>query len=362
MLDSRAVSPADRHLTDQMRIDWNRRGAEDHRLHIAAGHQSSEETFLASGEQDLAGLVLDGIDLESHAEALEIGCGVGRLLLPLAKRVATVYGVDISPVMIKKSKDYTAKTRNVFTSVTDGTLASRPDASLDLVFSFIVFQHIPDRAPIRTYVEESSRVLKPGGVLRFQVDGRWWWKHGKGGPDTYDGVRFSPGDVHDLLAGLPLTLVDEWGAGGHYHWVTARKEGRGAALRLRMRTWDMAILASVLARLGARNPESDAVDIREGRESLHPHLQRLEDRLVDAEDGVLVDEAYRTLLGRKADEDGRAFHVSVLKRRLENRAALLDTFVMSREFLELVRPHAPELSAGIAGEVLGPDAVGMRAR
>jgi SAM-dependent methyltransferase len=353
MLDSSFVSRSDRDLRDQMRSDWDRRGAQDHRLHIAAGHQGSEEEFLASGEQDLAGLVLDGIDLERGAKTLEIGCGVGRLLLPLAKRVAVVHGVDISRVMIEKSKDYAARVPNIFTSVTDGTLVNHPDASLDFVFSFIVFQHIPDRAPIRTYVEESVRVLKPGGVLRFQVDGRWWWKYEKGRADTYDGVRFSPGEVHDLLLGLPLSLVDEWGAGGHYHWVTAQKEGRGAAVRLSTRAWDIPLLASILGRLESQDPKRDAVDIREGKKTLYPHLQRFERRLAGSEDEVFVDEAYWTLLGRKPDDDGRAFHVAVLKHRLENRAALLDTFVMSREFLDLVRPFVREVSGNVACEILG---------
>ena len=78
--------------------------------------------------------------------------------------------------MIEKSRGYCAEVANIFTSLTDGTLSEFADASLDLVYSFIVFQHIPDRAPIRRYVEEAARVLKPDGLLRFQVDGRSWWK------------------------------------------------------------------------------------------------------------------------------------------------------------------------------------------
>lgn len=336
-----------------MRGDWDRRGVEDHRLHIAAGHEGSEEAFLASGEKDLAGIVLDGIELEPSAETLEIGCGVGRLLLPLAKRVAVVHGVDISTVMVEKSKGYVTNAPNVFTSVTDGTLGHLPDSSLDLVFSFIVFQHIPDRAPIRAYAEESARVLRPGGVFRFQVDGRWWWKHVGAGPDTYDGVKFSSEDVRDLLADLPFEVVDEWGAGGHYHWVTARKKGAGAAVHLRTRAWDIPLLTSLLSRLGSQDAEYDAAEIRQGSESLRPHLQRLEHRLAGAKDKVFVAQAFRALLGREPDEDGCAFHVEVLRRRLEDRAALLDTLVASRDFLDLIRPFVPPVPWDVACEILG---------
>jgi hypothetical protein len=39
----------------------DRRAAEDHKLHIATGHAGSEETFRASGEQDLEGLTYSEI-------------------------------------------------------------------------------------------------------------------------------------------------------------------------------------------------------------------------------------------------------------------------------------------------------------
>src|SRR5512141_1960739 len=107
----------------RMRSDWDQRATEDHKLHIATGHAGSEETFRASGEQDLEEIVLDGVVLEPSAEVLEIGCGVGRLLVPLAKRVAVAHGVDISPVMIEKSKTYVAETQNVKTALTVGTFA-----------------------------------------------------------------------------------------------------------------------------------------------------------------------------------------------------------------------------------------------
>jgi SAM-dependent methyltransferase len=337
-----------------MRSDWDRRAAEDHKLHIATGHAGSEETFRASGEQDLEGIVLDGVVLERSAEVLEIGCGIGRLLVPLAKRVTVAHGVDISPVMIEKSKEYAADAPNVKTALTDGSLAHLATESLDFVFSFIVFQHIPDRAPIRRYVEETARVLKPGGVFRFQVDGRWWWEHAEGGPDTYQGVKFSPDDVRALLTGTPFSVVDEWGAEGHYHWITARKadDGKaGAAVSLRLRTWDLPLLASLLRRLGSPCPEEDAGKVRGGTESLRPHLLRLVERLSTADASAFVVEAYRALLGGTLDDAGRAFHVEILEKGFEDRAALLDTVTTSRGFLDLYRPFVPHVPWDVAYEI-----------
>ena len=124
MLSSVAMQePPSGDVISRMRGDWDRRAEEDHKLHIATGHAGSEETFRASGAQDLDAIVLDGVVLDPSAEILEIGCGVGRLLVPLAERVAVAHGVDISPVMIEKSKEYAADAPNVKTALTDGSLA-----------------------------------------------------------------------------------------------------------------------------------------------------------------------------------------------------------------------------------------------
>ena len=338
-------------VLSRMRGDWDRRAEEDHKLHIATGHAGSEETFRASGAQDLDAIVLDGIVLDPSAEILEIGCGVGRLLVPLAERVAVAHGVDISSVMIGKSKEYFRGSPNVKTALTDGTFSHLPDASLDFVFSFIVFQHIPERAPIRRYVEEAARVLKPGGVFRFQVDGRWWWKHGEEGPGTYDGVKFSPEDVSALLEGTPFAVVDSWGAEGHYHWVTARKAGEGAAASVRARGWDLPLFVSLLRRLGSFRPKRAATKIVSGAGSLRPHLLRLVKRLSKADSSTFVIEAYRALLGSTLDDEGRAFHVAILEKGFEDRAALLDTVTTSRGFLDLYRPFVSEVPWYAACEI-----------
>jgi SAM-dependent methyltransferase len=335
-----------------MREDWDRRAREDYKLHIATGHAGSEEQFLESGERDLDDLVLDGIHLRPEASALEIGCGVGRLLIPLARRVACVQGVDISPVMIETSRAYTASTPNVSARVTDGTLAGVADASLDFVFSFIVFQHIPAAGPIRAYVEEAARTLKPGGVFRFQVDGRWWWRSGNHTPDTYEGVKFTPEAARALLAGTPFRVADEWGAEGHYHWITARKTGDGAAVSLRLRDWDVTLLESLLERLGSTSPREAACGIRNGTASLRSHLLALAQRFAAADDASFVAEAYRAVLGSTRDERGRAYHEGILRRGFEDRAALLDTITTSRGFLDLVRPHVPDVPWFVACEIL----------
>jgi 2-polyprenyl-3-methyl-5-hydroxy-6-metoxy-1,4-benzoquinol methylase len=75
---------------------------------------------------------------------LDYGCGVGRLVIPFARRSGTVVGVDVSRAMLDKAQmncdKYQATSARL---VHVQELGSLTPGSFDLVHSFIVFQHIP---------------------------------------------------------------------------------------------------------------------------------------------------------------------------------------------------------------------------
>ena len=50
-----------------------------------------------------------------------------------------------------------------------GDLARFDDAAFDPGFSSIVLQHVPDRSTIERYVAEFCRVVRPGGLVMFQL-------------------------------------------------------------------------------------------------------------------------------------------------------------------------------------------------
>jgi SAM-dependent methyltransferase len=322
-----------------MRNDWDRRAAEDARFYIASGAAGSDAEFRASGRRDVEDAVLDGIRLSPSAGALEIGCGVGRLLVPLAPRVARAYGVDISPAMIEASKGFTAGAPNVTTWVTDGLLAPVEDASLDFVFSYIVFQHIPDRAPVRRYVEEAARVLKPGGLFRFQVDGRWK-RAAAGAATTYDGVKFSPADVRALLAGTGLVAVEEWGEETHYHWVTARRAGEAlAGVSFRARAWDRVAVEEAISRCGSGDAVSDADRVVSGAESLRRALAGAEAAISLESHGDFVRDAFERVFGRGPDPGPLEALVRLLETKTEVRKDLVDILLAAAEARDLFRPR-----------------------
>lgn len=137
------------------------------------------ERFFEGGERTIS-TVLDSSPRLPPASgtAIEIGSGLGRMCLALSRRYERVVGLDISEGMARRARDL-VRDRRISFVVTDGsTLSALADASADLLFSFTVFQHIPDRTVVDRYILEIGRVLKPGGLLILQWNNQpnaWRW-------------------------------------------------------------------------------------------------------------------------------------------------------------------------------------------
>jgi SAM-dependent methyltransferase len=102
---------------------------------------------------------------------LEIGCGYGRLMKPIAGCVAEVHGIEVSPEPLVMAQKLLAGVSNAVVTLCDGLSIPYQDDSFDLVYAVAVFQHLP-RAVVRAYVPEIRRVLRPGGrcCLEFVRD------------------------------------------------------------------------------------------------------------------------------------------------------------------------------------------------
>lgn len=107
---------------------------------------SDKEDFFASGEQHIS-QVLSTIQQHIRADfspqhSLDFGCGVGRLLLPLATHSETVTGLDISPSMLAEAQTNCSQQHNIrlFQATQERGFS---DIKYDLIHSYIVFQHIP---------------------------------------------------------------------------------------------------------------------------------------------------------------------------------------------------------------------------
>jgi ubiquinone/menaquinone biosynthesis C-methylase UbiE len=130
-----------------------------------------EEAFWRSGEQALdRTLEPFGLSLTGAERVLEIGCGIGRMTAAIARRAASVVGLDVSAEMVARARENLRGVDNAEFVVGSGRdLAGVDSSSVDVAYSFIVFQHIPDPAATCNYIREIGRVLRPGGWTVFQI-------------------------------------------------------------------------------------------------------------------------------------------------------------------------------------------------
>lgn len=163
---------------DRMRWLWNVLSLKS-RLgyisHLQAGQHWDPAEFHLTGvrfvERMMERLLEYGSKEPSAATVLEVGCGVGRFMKPLACRFKRVIGIDISRVMLSRARRYCASLPNITYILNDGASIPVPDASVDYCVSAGVFQHIIDAEVTLNYVREALRVLIPGGLLLFQFEG-----------------------------------------------------------------------------------------------------------------------------------------------------------------------------------------------
>lgn len=158
---------------EEMQDRWKHFASEDPMYYIAlAPKGTSPEEFFAQGEA-LARSTLDWLGSDQPRDRmLEIGCGLGRVLRHFAPEFQRVDGIDIAEDMIRGAERL-GQPENVHLMVGSGTdVAQFADSTFDFVFSYEVFQHIPEPDVVEHYVAEVARVLAPGGRAVLQYDTR----------------------------------------------------------------------------------------------------------------------------------------------------------------------------------------------
>lgn len=146
------------------------------RYHSSNLDSDSVEAFFASGQQhvdDILRTVRNHV-AEGFAprRALDFGCGVGRVLIPLSRVCAEVVGVDVSEAMLIRAAE-NSKQRGITNAefVRGDDKLSRLVGDFDFIHSYIVFQHIPVERGLALAAGLLKR-LRPGGVgaLHFTYD------------------------------------------------------------------------------------------------------------------------------------------------------------------------------------------------
>lgn len=160
--------------------EWTEEGILEHYWgeHIHLGWYSPEEMKVGYKKKGFIQAKYDFIDqmmafsdldaLESPpAKVLDVGCGIGGTSRYLASKLGNashVTGITLSPNQVARATELATERglTNTQFLVKDALKMDFPDNSFDMVWACESGEHMPDK---KLYIEEMSRVLKPGGVF-----------------------------------------------------------------------------------------------------------------------------------------------------------------------------------------------------
>lgn len=159
-----AVAPLEEEVASVRRL-FDRTVEDDEPASVAIYSLGSEHILARATDEVVR--VLDGWGvLVPGTRALDIGCGIGRLLAPVAARVGRVVGIDVSPRMVEAARRRTAGDPRVEVRTSSGAdLAGARDRAFELVYAIDSFPYAVDAGPelVRALFAEVARVLVPGG-------------------------------------------------------------------------------------------------------------------------------------------------------------------------------------------------------
>jgi ubiquinone/menaquinone biosynthesis C-methylase UbiE len=161
--------------------------------------------------------LVDQASVRAGQRVLDVGCGTGTLVLLIKKLYPTaeVVGLDPDPKALGRAARK-AERAGASVRLDRGFSDELPyaDASFDVVFSSLMFHHLP-AAEKETTLREIRRVLKPGGSLHLaDFDG-----HDGGGHGLLTHLIHSRERLADNSEERILTLMREAG------FVDPRKTG-----------------------------------------------------------------------------------------------------------------------------------------
>src|SRR5712691_1926584 len=216
---------------------WDRYGRERPEFAVLTDGRTGTE-FYESGRTEVSRIlaIIGELGFHPRGQALDLGCGLGRLTFALAPRFDSVVGVDHSAAMLEhaRSRGNDLRVSNArFVRAENGRFPQVGTATIDFTLSRLVFQHMPSVAMIASNLTELARTLRPGGLAWLQFDTRpqtllyqlWDWIEPhlpQGiGPETRRAplrrYRRRPIDLEGLLGNLRLEILHQFGRNSESH-------------------------------------------------------------------------------------------------------------------------------------------------
>lgn len=223
MVDHKSTSGL-KAYSEKMRQDWDDRASRNAKHYIADGlPEWNEAEFYASGETTVAqdiltdmGNVCMGRDPKT-LRVFELGCGAGRVTRALSGVFGEVVGADISAHMVGLARKALESRPNASVVHIDGLSLGNVPGQFDFAYSCCVFHHISSYDVITGLVREVGRLLRPGSLFKFEVQGCEKVKPESG--DTWLGVPFTVERAEKMAAECGFEMRYQIGAGEERFWL-----------------------------------------------------------------------------------------------------------------------------------------------
>jgi SAM-dependent methyltransferase len=210
---------------EKMERDWDARALENARHYVASSRIDwTDDEFFLSGVQTIEEDILTDMTNicqgkePSSMRVLEIGCGAGRVTRALSAMFGEVHAVDVSGEMVRLARQAVHGHNNAFVYRNNGAdLSVLPDLQFDFAYSTLVFQHIGSREVIESYVRDVHKLLRPGALFKFDVQGCT-------GVDTLPdatwlGLPFSEEQASEMARKCGFEPRYMHGAGSQHFWL-----------------------------------------------------------------------------------------------------------------------------------------------
>lgn len=173
---------------------------------------ASNLTYDQLGAEGLAGITsmprtLRTVDyllkyIRGTDKILDLGCGYGRVSLPLASRGLNVTGLDLNPTLLTEAQKKASQLKDIELSFVQGSMLALPfrKQSFDLIVClWLTFNHLLTKEDQLQALNEIYRTLSPGGMAIVEMTNG---EH----PSTQHQLR-SEGEGEDSKV-LPILIHD----------------------------------------------------------------------------------------------------------------------------------------------------------
>lgn len=118
-----------------------------------------------SAERNILFDVISKLDLKGNDTLLDIGCGIGNLLIPLSFVCKQVTGIDHASC-IERLKQRIKGLRNI-ECISGNFFDLSMDIKVDKVLCYSVLHYLTDANEVLMFIDKVLKLLKPGGIALF---------------------------------------------------------------------------------------------------------------------------------------------------------------------------------------------------